>query len=136
MHPTKTVMHVTGASANQLKYWVKIGLIYPEKQGKNFYFSFREIIKIKLITELKANKLSLQKIRAGIANLGKILPNSDKSLSNLIIHTDGYDMIVNEKGQYFSAITSQRYLILDTSKIISQDMDLINQESTLKEAVA
>jgi len=132
MFSTKTVMQATGASSNQIKYWVKTGIISPEKSGKNYSFSFREIIKIRLITDLKKNELSLQKIRAGIENLARILPDSDENLSNLIIYTDGSDMIVNEKGQFFSAITSQRYLILDTSKIISHRKDAMNQEREIK----
>lgn len=136
MYPTTTVIQSTGASSNQIKYWVKIGLITPEKSGKNYYFTFREIIKIKLITDLKSNNLSLQKIRAGINNLARLLPKSDKNLTNLIIHTDGSDMIVNEKGQFFSAITSQRYLILDTSKIIPSKLASSNQESNIIRAAA
>jgi DNA-binding transcriptional MerR regulator len=117
MYSTKTVIHVTGASANQLKYWVRRGIVFPISTGKNYFFEFREIIKIKMIVGLKAKGLSLQKIRQGINNLINVLPHKEKSLSNLVIHTDGYDMIVNERGRYFSAITKQRYFVFDTAEI-------------------
>ena len=60
--------------------------------------------------------MSLQKVRIGIDNLAQILPDTEP-LSHLIIFTDGVDMIVAEKGRYFSAITRQSYMRFDTEKI-------------------
>ena len=45
-----------------------------------------------------------------------MLPD-DEPLSRLIIYTDGMDMIVVEKGKYFSAITKQQYFRFDTEQI-------------------
>lgn len=116
-YPTRLVRSLTKATDNQLKYWVKIGLVFPNKKGKTYFYSFRDLIKLKLIVFLKNNGLSLQKIKKGMKNLTKLLPDSDEPLARLVIHTDGVDMIVNEKGKYFSATTMQRYLHFDTEQI-------------------
>jgi DNA-binding transcriptional MerR regulator len=114
---TDVVLRVTGASANQLKYWVKIGLVIPTQDGKRYLYSFRDIIRIKVVADLKNKGLSLQKIRKGIDNLAKVLPADDDPLSKLIIFTDGHDMVAMEKGMYFSATSMQRYFQFDIEQL-------------------
>ena len=114
---THVVLRVTGVSANQLKYWGKIGLVSPQKSVKKYYYTFREVIKIKVVSNLKSKGLSLQKIRKGINNLARVLPSDDEPLSRLIIHTDGQDMIAVEKGMYYSATSMQRYFQFDMEEL-------------------
>ena len=114
---TDMVLRVTGASVNQLKYWVKIGLVTPIQNGKRYLYSFRDIIRIKVVADLKNKGLSLQKIRKGIDNLAKVLPADDDPLSKLIIFTDGHDMVAMEKGRYFSATSMQRYFQFDIEQL-------------------
>lgn len=114
---TDMVLRVTSASANQLKYWVKIGLVTPIQNGKRHLYSFRDIIRIKIVADLKNKGLSLQKIRKGIDNLAKVLPADDDPLSKLIIFTDGHDMVAIEKGMYFSATSMQRYFQFDIEQL-------------------
>lgn len=116
-YPTKLVLELTNASENQLKYWVKVKLVKPLQNGKSNYYSFRDIITLRLVVSLKSQGLSLQKIRQGLQNLSKALPQSDECLTRLVIYTNGIDMIVCEKGRHFSAITKQRYLSIDTERI-------------------
>ncbi len=71
---------------------------------------------LRVLVALRSNGLSLQKVRIGIKNLSEILPDKEP-LSRLIIYTDGTDIIVAEKGNYFSAITKQRYMYFDTEQI-------------------
>lgn len=131
LYKTKLIKKLTKATGNQIKYWVKIGLVNPQKTGKHHLYSFRDIIKLKLIVTLKENGLSLQKIQKGINRLSSLLPNSDDPLTRLIIHTDGVDMIVNEKGKYFSATTLQRFFHFDTEQIEFEIIEL--QKNNLKQ---
>jgi DNA-binding transcriptional MerR regulator len=117
LFPTDLVLRVTGASANQLKYWVKIGLVAPQKDGKRYLYTFRDIIRIRVVSDLKNNGLSLQKVRRGIDNLTQVLPIHDDPLARLIIFTDGQDMIAMEKGMYFSATSMQRYFQFDLEQL-------------------
>jgi hypothetical protein len=63
----------------------------------------------------------------GINRLSEILPD-DEPLSRLVIYTDGVDMIVVEKGKYFSAITRQRYFRFDTEQIGADITELQNSK--------
>ena len=115
--PGKLVRKLTGSTPNQLKYWVKIDIVSPGRMGRTYFYSFKDIIKLRVLVSLKRNGLSLQKLRKGIANLSELLPDDEEPLARLVIHTDGIDMIIAEKGKYFSAITRQRYFLFDTEQI-------------------
>ena len=127
-YSTKFVRKLTGATENQFKYWVKIRIITPERIGKTHYYSFRDIVKLRVLVQLRRNGLSLQKVRKGIDNLSRILPDTEDPMTRLMIHTDGIDMIVVEKGNYFSAITRQQYFTFDTGKIESEMIKLQKTE--------
>ena len=127
IYPTKLVRKLTGSSLNQLKYWVRINLISPQRMGKSSYYSFKDIVKLRVLVSLKRRGLSLQKVREGIRNLSAMLPDDDP-LSRLVIYTDGVDMIVVEKGKYFSAITKQQYFRFDTEQIVAEIIRLQNYD--------
>jgi len=83
-----------------------------------------------VLVSLRKNGLSLQKVREGIKNLSAMLPD-DEHISRLIIYTDGMDMIVVEKGKYFSALTKQRYFRFDTEQIGAEIINLQGTDNTL-----
>ena len=129
MYPTKLLQKLTGATPNQLKYWARTGLLSPTKVGKGFFYSFKEIVKVRVLVSLRKKGLSLQKMRTGIENLASMLPDSD-SITRLIIYTDGTDLIVAEKGNYFSAMTRQKYIRFDTEQIGRQLLELEKYKNT------
>ena len=130
IYPTNLVCKLTGATLNQLKYWVRINLVSPRREGKSSFYSFKDIVKLRVLVSLRKNGLSLQKIREGIKNLSAMLPDN-KALSQLIIYTDGMDMIVVEKGKYFSALTKQRYFRFDTEQIGAEIINLQRTDNPL-----
>lgn len=134
-YPTRLIRSITKATDNQLKYWVRIGLVTPEKKGKTFFYSFKDIIKLRLLIKLKENGLSLQKIKKGIKKLSEMLPAADDPLAKLVIYTDGVDMLVIEKGNYFSATTMQKYFQFDTAKIKSDIIYFNNNKAIESEDV-
>lgn len=130
IYPTKLVQKLTGSSLNQLKYWVRINIVSPERKGKTSFYSFKDIVKLRVLVSLKRRGLSLQKVREGIRKLSAMLPD-DEPISRLIIYTDGVDMIVVEKGKYFSAITKQQYFRFDTEQIGAEIIRLHNYGGSL-----
>ncbi len=128
-YPTGLVRKLTQATENQLKYWVRIGIISPVKIGKTFHYSFRDIIKLRMIVRLKKNGLSFQRLKLGLNNLSNLLPESDDSLTRLVIYTDGVDMLINEKGRYFSATTMQRFIRFDTEVIKNEITELFQKDN-------
>ncbi len=129
IYPTNLIIKLTGATLNQLKYWVRINLISPRRKGKSCFYSFKDIVELRVLVSLRKKGLSLQKVREGIKNLTKMLPDEDP-LSRLIIYTDGMDMIVVEKGKYFSAVTKQHYFRFDTEQIGAETIKLQKANNT------
>lgn len=130
IYSTKLVLTLSKATANQIKYWVKVGIVSPERRGKTGFYSLKDIIQLKVLSSLREKGLSLQKIRKGIKNLSEILPNEEDPLSRLLIYTDGIDMIIAEKGTFFSAITRQQYFVFDTEQIKTEIINL--QKAAIK----
>ena len=129
-YKTDLVMKLTGATSNQLKYWTRIRIIDPEINKRRAYYSFKDIVKLRVLISLRKKGLSLQKVRLGINRLSDMLPD-DEPLSRLIIYTDGTDMIVVEKGKYFNAITKQVYFRFDTEQIGAEITELVRKEEPL-----
>jgi len=129
IYSTNLVQKLTGATINQLKYWVRINLVSPEREGKYSFYSFKDIVKLRVLTSLRKKGLSLQKVRKGIKNLTIMLPD-EEFITRLIIYTDGLDMIVVEKGKYFNAITRQQYIQFDTEQIGAEIIKLQKTNST------
>ena len=125
---------MTGATINQLKYWVRTGLVCPVRDGKCSFYSFKDIVTLRVLVSLRNKGLSLQKMRVGIKNLSQILPDKEP-ISGLVVYTDGIDMIVAEKGNYFSAITRQRYLCFDTEKIAAELVNIQKHDKHYSAAV-
>ena len=82
-----------------------------------------------MIVRLKKNGLSFQRLKLGLNNLSNLLPESDDSLTRLVIYTDGFDMLVNEKGKYFSATTMQRFFKFDTEEIKNEITELFRKDN-------
>ena len=74
-YKTDLVMKLTGATSNQLKYWARIGLIAREINGRRARYTFKDIVKLRVLVSLRKNGLSLQKVRLGIHRLSDILPD-------------------------------------------------------------
>lgn len=129
---TDLVLRVINASVNQLKYWVRIGLVSPQRDGKRYFYTFRDIVRLRVISNLKNNGLSLQKIRKGLDNLSKVLPSEDDPLARLVLFTDGHDMMAMEKGMYFSATSMQRYFQFDLGQL-QANLIKVQSEKAVKE---
>jgi DNA-binding transcriptional MerR regulator len=123
VYSTEQVRKLTGATPNQLKYWVRTRLVSPIRNGRASYYSFKDVVKLQVLADLRRNGLSLQKVRRGVILLSDMLPEAEP-LARLIIYTDGEDMIVMEKGKYFSAITKQQYFRFDTEQINAEIVKL------------
>lgn len=134
-YTTDLVIKLTGATLNQLKYWGRLGLVSPEINGRRAYYSFKDIVKLRVLVSLRKEGLSLQRMRLGIGRLSEMLPDAEP-LTRLIIYTDGMDMIVVEKGKYFSAITKQQYFRFDTEQIGAEITKLRRNSKVLSSSKA
>ena len=53
IYKTDLVMKLTGATANQLKYWGHLDLITPDINGRRAHYSFKDIVKLRVLVSLR-----------------------------------------------------------------------------------
>jgi DNA-binding transcriptional MerR regulator len=89
---------ISGASQRQLDYWDARGIVpasIRRNKGKGFErrYSFTDLVKLRVVVELRKAGLSLQKIRRSLDVLREEHPGSDALAMKKII-TDGSDVFV------------------------------------------
>jgi len=114
----KDVSRLFGLSESRLRYWAQTGFIGPSvRRGARRYYSFSDLIGIKVARELLASGLSLQAVRKNLQSLRTILPDVDHPLSRLRVLSDGEHMWVQAEHATFDAASGQLMLSLDTGDL-------------------
>jgi len=90
--------NISGASQRQLDYWDVRGIVPAsirrnEGKGIERRYSFADLVKLRLVVELRKAGLSLQKIRRSLDVLRETLPAGDALAMKKIV-TDGNDVFV------------------------------------------
>jgi tetratricopeptide (TPR) repeat protein len=114
----KDVSRLFGLSESRIRYWAQTGFINPSlnRTGRRFY-SFQDLIGIKVSKDLLASGLSLQKVRKNLAALRQLLPEVDRPLSRLRVLSDGERMWVQGEDAAFDVPTGQLLLAFRTGEL-------------------
>jgi len=109
------VSSLTGASIAQLNNWDKLGLVQPsilKSKGKGSIrlYSFEDIVEIKTIIQLKANKISLPQIRIAVEYLKKEL-DYKRPLKEAYIVSNGMHILHtdNPSSVYSNWVAADKY---------------------------
>ena len=103
---------------SRLRYWSQTGFIQASIRVKGrTWYSFRDLIGIKVARELLAAGLTLQTVRRSLDALRVKLPEVDQPLSRLRIRCEHERVIVETSERSFEAATGQG--LLDFSEITS-----------------
>ena len=86
-------MVLTGITARQLQWWDERGVVRPERQGRNRFYSMTDLAEVTVICELRDKGFSLQRIRKIMRFLqrefGKRLVETVSAGSEYHLLTDG-----------------------------------------------
>jgi tetratricopeptide (TPR) repeat protein len=94
-YSVKDVAALFGLQEARLRYWAQTGFIGPSvRRGGRFYYTFQDLIAIKVAKELLDAGLSLQAARKSLDALRATLPHVDRPLTELRITADGNGVIV------------------------------------------
>lgn len=123
---SRDVYQILGITNRQLQYWDESGLFAPtDKSARRRKYSFSDLIQLSVIQRLLERGVSLQKIRKGITNLKRILPQLTFPLAELEIDTDGENLFVHHKDSWFEAITGQSMISFRVEELCHQVIDLL-----------
>src|SRR6476646_4664345 len=95
-YTSNEVMALSGITARQLQWWDERGVVRPERQGRNRFYSMADLAEVTVICELRDKGFSLQRIRKVIRFLqrefGKRLVETVSGASEYHLLTDGQSL--------------------------------------------
>ncbi len=99
-------------SERQLQRWEHLGLVIRTES-----YSFRDLIALRTIGELRAHRIPLRKIGRALASLKQRLSEVRDPLAELKIFSDGRRIAVRVAGQNMEALTGQILFDFETSEL-------------------
>jgi DNA-binding transcriptional MerR regulator len=109
---TRDVVDLLKISRRQLQYWAQTGLVEPSAKspGGHSRYSFGDLVALKAAKRLIDSGVSVQRIRASISALRKILPNVEQPLAELVLVATGDVVLVFREDTAFDAISGQEWV--------------------------
>jgi DNA-binding transcriptional MerR regulator len=100
---------LTGITGRQLQWWDERGIVVPERQGRNRFYSEDDLAELAVIAELRRKGFSLQRVR-------KVMRYLQRELGKRLVETV-------TKGTEYHLLTDGRRLYLENSE--RQIIDLL-----------
>ncbi|MDA2969983.1 MAG: MerR family transcriptional regulator [Actinomycetota bacterium] len=124
---SKQACYLSGCTSHQLRYWDKVGLVSPSvqssegKPGVPKFYSFRDIVALRVIKTLLDNGMSIQRVRRAWKYLSK---NGDliKHLSEVKLMSDGNTIYSVQDNEVFDALKYGQLTFFETIDNITQDV--------------
>jgi DNA-binding transcriptional MerR regulator len=128
---SKQACYLSGCTPHQLRYWDKVNLVSPSiqsskgKPGVPKYYSFRDIVSLRVVKTLLDNGMSIQRVRRAWRYLTK---NGDlsKQLSEVKLISENNSIYFEEDNQVLDALKSGQltfFTTIDTvTKMVEEDV--------------
>jgi len=109
---TRDVVDLLKISRRQLQYWAQTGLVEPSAKspGGHSRYSFEDLVALKAAKRLIDSGVSVQRIRASIGALRKLLPTVKRPLAELVLVATGDVVLAFREGTAFDAISGQEWV--------------------------
>jgi len=109
---TREVIEILQISRRQLQYWAQTGLVEPSAKtpGGHSRYTFEDLVALKAAKRLIDSGVSVQRIRASIGALRKILPTVERPLAELVLVATGDVVLVFRDGMAFDAVSGQEWV--------------------------
>jgi len=128
---SKQACYLSGCTPHQLRYWDKVNLVSPSIQSSNGkpgvpkYYSFRDIVSLRVVKTLLDNGMSIQRVRRAWRYLTK---NGDlsKQLSEVKLISENNSIYFEEDNQVLDALKSGQLTFFTTidsvTKMVKEDV--------------
>jgi DNA-binding transcriptional MerR regulator len=109
---TRDVVQLLDISRRQLQYWSQTGLVEPSTKtpGGHSRYTFQDLVALKAAKRLIDSGVSVQRIRASIGALRRILPTVKRPLAELVLVATGDVVLVFREGMAFDAVSGQEWV--------------------------
>ena len=128
---SKQACYLSGCTPHQLRYWDKVNVVSPSIQSSNGkpgvpkYYSFRDIVSLRVVKTLLDNGMSIQRVRRAWRYLTK---NGDlsKQLSEVKLISENNSIYFEEDNQVLDALKSGQLTFFTTidsvTKMVKEDV--------------
>jgi DNA-binding transcriptional MerR regulator len=111
--PAHTARAIAGITQRRLSYWAEVGVVCPSVQtahgsGSERLYSFTDLVKLRIVAELRRASVSLQHIRAVLATLDEVREIRG-DVSDVLISLEGR-VIRRVDGRFEDVLTGQQVL--------------------------
>jgi len=98
-----------GISRKVLYYWRKIGIFEPKNytKGNHHRYTFRDLVAIKTILELKEQGISTYKIKKFISEAKNIFPDIRTFLTEKKLYVIGNEIYISDSKMSFNPVNGQ-----------------------------
>jgi tetratricopeptide (TPR) repeat protein len=98
----KDISRLFGCSEGQIKSWHRSGLVpHVNMENEEPIFGFRELVCFKVMRDLMDKGITPRRMRKYLAQLKRILPESERPLTELKFTIEGGKLLVCKGGQTF-----------------------------------
>jgi len=129
-YTSNEVMGLTGITARQLQWWDERGVVRPERQGRNRFYSMADLAEVTVICELRDKGFSLQRIRRIMRFLQR---EFSKRLAETVTGSSDYHLLTDGRTLYLETSARQ---IVDILKNSRQPMLAICLSDTVRQVRA
>jgi tetratricopeptide (TPR) repeat protein len=100
----KDISRLFGLTEGQIKSWYRSGLVpHVSMEEQEPIFGFRELVCFKVMKDLIDKGITPRRMKSYLDQLKRILPESDKLLTELKFSIDGRKLLVRKNGQTFDS---------------------------------
>ncbi len=116
-YATRDVSELIGFNADQVRHYVRRGLLTPERGGRGEYrFSFQDVVLLRTAKGLLDAQVSSRRAYRVLLKLKSEL-SAMKSLSAVRIYADGNNVVVREDSSMWNAESGQGHLNFAVSEL-------------------
>ena len=128
-YATRDVSELIGFNADQVRHYVRRGLLTPERGGRGEYrFSFQDVVLLRTAKGLLDAQVSSRRAYRVLLKLKSELTTM-KSLSAVRIFADGNNVVVREDSAVWNAESGQGHLNFAVSELASSVAELARRQT-------
>ncbi|HTJ40627.1 MAG TPA: tetratricopeptide repeat protein [Kofleriaceae bacterium] len=108
LYSIKDVSRIFALQESRLRYWMQTGFVGPTvRKGGRFYYTFTDLVGVKVAKDLLAAGLPLQTVRKNLVSLRSALPHDATPAARLRICSDGETIVAVKDEVAFEPATGQ-----------------------------
>jgi tetratricopeptide (TPR) repeat protein len=111
------VQRILELTPKQLDYWDRLRLVPSQKEQGTRYYDFRDLIGLRTVKQLTANGVPANRLRRALTALRSGISQAHAPLTELRVHSDGRDVIVERNGARLEPLSGQFVLNFDTREL-------------------